>query len=76
MQSQYIDILHTAIFTLPANCLFDINVDDLDILVRLVQLVSLDVFDIMNDFEPRQHATEDRMFLVQPRRSGGRDKEL
>jgi len=56
--------------------LFDVNVDNLNVFERLVQLVGLDVFNRVDDLQPSQDASKDCMLIVEPWRCGGRDEEL
>ena len=53
-----------------------IDINDLDILERLVRLIRLHILDRMNDLQPRDRPPENRMLLIQPRGSRRRDKKL
>ena len=53
-----------------------VDIDDLDILKRLVGLIRLHVLNRMNGLQPRNRPPENRMLLIQPRRGRCRDKEL
>jgi hypothetical protein len=52
------------------------DVDDLDVLVRLILFVDLDVLNRMDDLKPRQRTAEDCMLVVQPWCSIRRNEEL
>ena len=56
--------------------LLNINIDDLDILKRLIRLIRLRVLDRMNRLQPSDGSPKNRMLLIQPRGSRRRDKEL
>jgi len=56
--------------------LLNINIHDLDILIRLIGLIRLRVLNRMNRLQPRDRPPKNRMLLIQPRRSRRRDKEL
>jgi len=56
--------------------LFDIDVDNLDILVRFIRLVRLHILDRMHRLQPRKKAAEDGVFVIEPRRGIGGDEEL
>jgi hypothetical protein len=56
--------------------LFDIDIHDLDIFVRLIRLIRLHILDPMHRLQPRKDAPEYRVFLVEPRRRIRSDEEL
>ena len=56
--------------------LFDIDIYDLDILVRLIRFVRLHILDRMHRLEPRKNAPKDRVFLIEPRRRIRSNEEL
>ena len=56
--------------------LFDIDIYDLDIFVRLIPFIRLHILDRMHRLQPRKNASKDRMFLVEPRRRIRSDEEL
>ena len=56
--------------------LLNTDVNDLYILKRPIHLIRLHVFDPMDDLQPRNRPSKNRVLLVQPRRSRRRNKEL
>ena len=56
--------------------LLNININDLDILKWPIHLIRLHILDRMDDLQPRNRPSKNRMLLVQPRRSCRRNKEL
>ncbi len=54
----------------------DISAEDLDGIVRLIQLIDLEVLDLVYDLKAFGHASKDRVLVVQPWRGHGRDEEL
>jgi len=58
------------------NDLFYINVDNFDILKRLISLVNLNILDGMDDFKPSNRPAKDGVLAVQPGRRGSGDKPL
>ena len=56
--------------------LFDIDIYDLDIFVRLIPLIRLHILDPMHRFQPREHAPKYRVFLVEPRGRVRSNEEL
>lgn len=56
--------------------LFHSDIDDFDILVRLVSFVRLHVFDCMDNLQSRENPPKHSVFVVQPRRRRGCDEEL
>ena len=56
--------------------LLNIDINDLDILKRLISLTRLRVLNRMNRLQPRDRPPKNRMLLIQPRRSRRCDKEL
>jgi hypothetical protein len=56
--------------------LFDININDLDILVRFIRLVRLHVLYRVHRLQPRKKAPKDRVLLVEPRRRIRGDEKL
>jgi hypothetical protein len=56
--------------------LFDIDIYDLDIFVRLIRFIRLHILDCMHRLQPRKDAPKDRVFLVEPRRRIRSDEEL
>ena len=59
-----------------AHTLLHIDINDLDILKRLIGLIRLHVLNRMNRLQPRNRPPKDRMPLIQPRRGRRRDEEL
>jgi hypothetical protein len=53
-----------------------INVDDFDILKRLISLVNFNVFNGMDDFKPSNRPAKDGVLVVQPGGRGSGDKPL
>lgn len=69
VQSEYITIYY--------RChLFNVNVDNRDIVVWFVHFIGLDIFDRMHNFQAREDATENGVLLIKPRGSIGCDKKL
>src|SRR6266849_8745802 len=56
--------------------LFDIDVYNLDIFVRLIPFIRLHILDRMHRLQPRKNAPKYRVFLVEPRRRIRSDEEL
>ena len=56
--------------------LLNIDVNNLDVLKWLVCLVRLRILNDMHRLQPRHHTSEDRVFIVEPRRRRSRDEEL
>lgn len=56
--------------------LFDIDVNDLDILIRLIRLVRLHILDPVHRFQARKDTPKDRVLLVEPRRRIRGNEEL
>lgn len=56
--------------------LFNIDIYDLDIFVRLIRFIRLHILDRMHRLQPRKDAPKDRVFLVEPRRRIRSDEEL
>ena len=53
-----------------------VNVEDLDVIKRLVALVGLDLFDGKSDVLAARDAAEDGVLPIKPRRLDARDEEL
>ena len=53
-----------------------INIDNFDILKRLVSLGNLDVLNRVDNLEPSNCPSKDGVLAVQPGRRGGGDKPL
>src|SRR5258706_2500533 len=53
-----------------------INIDDFDILKRLISLVNLNVLDGMDDFKPSNCPAKDGVLAVQPGSRSGSNKPL
>ena len=56
--------------------LFNIDINDLDILIRLIRLVRLHILYRMHRLQARKHTPKDRVFLVKPRRRIRGNEEL
>jgi len=56
--------------------LLNIDINDLYILKRPIHLIRLHVLDRMDDLQPRNRPSKNRVLLVQPRRSRRRNKKL
>ena len=56
--------------------LFDIDIYDLDVFVRLIRLVRLHILDRVHRLQPRKNAPKYRVFLVEPRRRIRSNEEL
>ena len=56
--------------------LFDIDIYDLNIFVRLISFIRLHTLDRMHRLQPGKDASKDRVFLVEPRRRIRSDEEL
>ena len=54
----------------------DADVDDRDVVERLVVLVALDVLDHLDDVHPLDAPPEDRVLVIEPGRRHGRDEKL
>ena len=52
------------------------DVDDRDVVERLVVLVALDVLDHLDDVHPLDAPPEDRVLVIEPGRRHGRDEKL
>lgn len=53
-----------------------INVDDFDILEWFIKFVRFHILNHVYDLKATQHASEDRVFIVEPRSCRSRNEEL
>jgi len=56
--------------------LLNVDINDLDVLVRFISFIGLHIFDSMHDLKAREHPSKDRVLFIQPRCSRGGDEEL